>query len=242
MAYVVEPDLLVRQPRLRRAHRGREDEAPPRHDRLCRLPLAMLPQGIAGQQIAVSLTSSSAVGGRRLCVSEGMLRLVEPDPSAAGQSNPRDTSPTLLVEWPGDGDFSVFERLCRRLDVFAEQVELVIVLVLGRVDRKLGGGKHEDEPAAARIDRVEAEHLPEERAIRLGIVAVDQRVHARNQRLHPVSLTRLRAWPVLAWTDVTAAGRPGLSASAPYRPSVASASWSTRASWWRCSVPMVPAR
>jgi hypothetical protein len=32
-------------------------------------------------------------------------------------------------------------------------------------------------------------------------------VGARNQRLYPVSLSRVRTWPVLAWTDARAAGR-----------------------------------
>ena len=80
----------------------------------------------------------------------------------------------------------MFQRLCRSLDVLAQQVELVIVLLLGRVKRKLRGRKREDEPTATRIHRVEPQHVSEERAVCVGIVAVDQNVHAGNQRLHRV--------------------------------------------------------
>src|SRR2546425_5727768 len=109
-----------------------------------------------------------------------MLGLVQPDTSSAGQGDPGDASPAFLIEWPCDVDLSPLQFLCRRLDVLAQQVELVIVLLLGRMDRKLSGRKGEDEPTAARIHRVEAEHVSEEGAVRLGIVAVDQSVRARN--------------------------------------------------------------
>src|SRR6202035_2693819 len=57
-------------------------------------------------QIAVSLPSSSALGGYRLRVSQRMLGLVEPDPSAAWQGYPGDASPPFLIEWPGDRNLS----------------------------------------------------------------------------------------------------------------------------------------
>src|SRR5207237_5732943 len=117
-----------------------------------------------------------------------MLGLVQPNACAAGQGDPGDASPALLIEWPGDGDLSPLQFLCRRLDVLAQQVELVIALLLGRVDRKLCGRECEDEPTAARIHGVKPEYVSKERAVRLGIVAVDQNVRARNHRLHAASL------------------------------------------------------
>src|SRR5207249_7745650 len=78
--------------------------------------------------------------------------------------------------------------LYRRLDVLAQQVELVTVLLLGRVDRKLRGRKREDQPTAARVHGVKPEYVSKERAVRLGIAAVDQNVRARNHRLHAASL------------------------------------------------------
>ena len=117
-----------------------------------------------------------------------MLGLVQPNASSAGQGDPGDASPAFLIEWPGDGDLSPLQFLCRRLDVLAQQVELVIVLLLGRVDRKLCGRKREDEPTAARIHGVKPEYVSKERAVRLGIAAVDKNVRARNHRLHAASL------------------------------------------------------
>src|SRR2546429_5849367 len=111
-----------------------------------------------------------------------MLGLVQPNASSAGQGDPGDASPAFLIEWPGDGDFSPLQFLCRRLDVLAQQVELVILLLLGGVDRNLRGWKCEDEPTAARIHGVKPEDIPKKRAVRLGIVAVDQNVRARNHR------------------------------------------------------------
>src|SRR6266566_4824679 len=156
-------------------------------------------------QIAVSLTSSSALGGSGLRVSERMLGLIQPNASSARQGDPGDASPAFLIKWPGDWDLSPLQFLCRRLDVLAQQVELVIVLLLGRVDRQLRGRKGEDEPTAARIHGVKPEYVSKERAVRLGILAVDQNVRARNHRLHAASLAsslsrflrrRPRAWPV----------------------------------------------
>jgi len=70
-------------------------------------------------QIAVSLTSNSALRGPRLCVGECMLRLVEPDPSSAGQCYPGNPSPTLLIERPGEWDAPSFQLRGGRLDVLA---------------------------------------------------------------------------------------------------------------------------
>src|SRR2546429_9680593 len=111
-----------------------------------------------------------------------MLGLVQPNASSAGQGDPGDASPAFLIEWPGDGDLSPLQFLCRRLDVLAQQVELVIVLLLGRVDRNLCGREREDKPTAARIHGVKPEYVSKERAVRLGIVAVDQKAGARNHR------------------------------------------------------------
>src|SRR6266516_130203 len=99
-----------------------------------------------------------------------MLGLVQSNASSAGQGDPGDASPAFLIEWPGDGDLSPLQFLCRRLDVLAQQVELVIVLLLGRVDRNFRGRKREVEPTAARIHEANPEYVYKERADRLGIV------------------------------------------------------------------------
>src|SRR5205807_4053901 len=104
--------------------------------------------------------------------------LVEPDPTSAGQGYPSDPSPPLLIKRPGEGDAPSFQLPGGRLDVLAQQVQLMIVRLLRGMDRELTGRKREDEPAAAGIHGIETEHVSEERAVGLGIVAIDQRVHA----------------------------------------------------------------
>ena len=158
-------------------------------------------------QIAVSLTSSSALGSCGLRVSERMLRLVEPNPAPAWQADPRDAAPSLLAKGPGEGNTFPLQLLGRRLDVVAQEVELVIVRLLGGMQRKLTRRKREDEPAAARIDGVQSEDVAKERTVGLGIAAVDQNVRTGNQWLHSASLSRATIGPVLAWRNVRAAGR-----------------------------------
>jgi hypothetical protein len=50
--------------------------------------------------------------------------------------------------------------------------------LVGRVGRKLGGRKGEDEPTSARVDRVESECVAEERTSTFGVVCEDDRVNA----------------------------------------------------------------
>src|SRR2546428_1281714 len=121
---------------------------------------------------------------------ERMFWLVEPDPSAARQGDLGYASPAGVIEWALGWDPSSFELLGRRFDVLTQQVQLAMVLLLRRMDRDLRGGKREDQPAAARIHGVEAQYSLEERAVGFGIAAVDHYVCARNQRLHPASLSR----------------------------------------------------
>src|SRR5207253_4157341 len=139
---------------------------------------------------------------------EGMLWLVEADLSAARQGDLGHASPAGLVEGALERDTSSFQLLGSRVNVLTQEVQLVMDLVLGRMDRDLRGGKREDQPAAARIYRVEAKNTREERAIGFGIVAVDHYVRARNQRLHPASLSSALAQVAATWS-----GRSGDAAA-----------------------------
>ncbi len=141
-------------------------------------------------------------------MSEWMFRLVEPDPSAARQGDLGDASPTRLVEWAPDGDPFLFQLLGCRLDVVAQEVELVMIRLLGRMDRDLRGRKREDQPAAAGIDGVEAQYRLEERTVGFGIAAVDDYMRARNQRLHPVSLSSALVQVAAKSPEPTRSGDP----------------------------------
>jgi len=124
---------------------------------------------------------------------EWMFRLVEPDPSATRQLDLGNASPPGLIEWALEGNPFSFQFRGGRLDVLTQEIELVTLLLLGGMERDLGGRKGEDQPTATRIYRVETEHVFEEAAVGLGVPAVDDHVRAGDERLHPLSLSSVRS-------------------------------------------------
>src|SRR5438876_3701081 len=70
-----------------------------------------------------------------------MFRLVEADPSTARERELGHASPTGLVEWALEVDPFAFQFFGRRVDVLTQQIELVTLLLVGRMDRNLRGGK-----------------------------------------------------------------------------------------------------
>jgi uncharacterized protein (UPF0548 family) len=66
------------------------------------------------------------------------------------------------------------------VDVVAHQEELVDVVLVGRMHRHLGWRQREDQPPVTRIDRLVLEHVAEERAVSVRILAVDDDVSAMN--------------------------------------------------------------
>jgi hypothetical protein len=83
------------------------------------------------------------------------------------------------MKWPLDGDATAFEIADRAIDVFAHEIDLLAgVSSLGWMDSQLARREGEDEPAASGVYRVEAEYILEESAIRVRVVAEDERVSA----------------------------------------------------------------
>src|SRR5262249_30082186 len=92
-------------------------------------------------------------------------------------------------------------------DVVGHQVELVAGLPVRRMNRELGRRQGEDEPAPARVDRGQAEHVREERAdlLRLrrehyGVHPIDHvsilRPEARRRPLTATILLLMPGWIV----------------------------------------------
>ena len=65
-----------------------------------------------------------------------------------------------------------------RVDVSAHQVQLMVLILLGRMDGKLRGRKSENQPAAANVDMRQFQNVAKERAVCVRILAVDNRVSA----------------------------------------------------------------
>ena len=77
-------------------------------------------------------------------------------------------------------NFLLFEGLDRRLEVITQQVEFVGPVLFRRVDRQLGRGQREDEPALAYVDMGELQDLAEEISVGRDVLAVDDDVSSRD--------------------------------------------------------------
>src|SRR5689334_181067 len=126
-------------------------------------PTTSIPYGFVRPPVRISMPLSA---DRRL-----VLRLVQPQFAAAGQSDVSQRSPSFFMHF-GTADSLAAETGHGGLQVIAHEVELVGAVLFGRMERRLGRRKRENQPAVARIDVREAEHIAEKRAIRLGVFTV----------------------------------------------------------------------
>src|SRR3954469_4933990 len=130
-------------------------------------------------QARIGTRLNAACGSERpereqLAQRRGVAGLVDAERARARDAHLRHEAPALVSYAALELDALGPELLDRRLDVVAHQVELVDGdPVHGRVDRQLGGRQGEDQPAAAGVDRVEAEDVAEEGAGGVGVVRRD---------------------------------------------------------------------
>lgn len=106
-----------------------------------------------------------------------------PELAAPRQGDVRQDPPALIIR-RGAGDLTLFHLRNELLDVIRHQIQLVQIVLLRRVHRHLGGRQPEDQPAAAHVHVLELEHVAQQRAIGLGILAIDDCVSAGD--LHAV--------------------------------------------------------
>jgi SAM-dependent methyltransferase len=113
-----------------------------------------------------------------------VLRLVKADLAHAGDLEPRHEPVPLIRDRRHELDPLSLELLDRPLDVVAHEEQLVISdrspPSRPRMDAELARRQREDEPALARVDAREIQHVPEEGASRLGVLGVDQGVSPRD--------------------------------------------------------------
>jgi hypothetical protein len=112
-----------------------------------------------------------------------VARLVHGDLPAARQRHLGEVAPPLGLH-RSTRDLALLHLREERLDVCAEEEELVHVVALERMHRDLGWREREGEPAAAHVDPLETEHVAEERAVGVGIGAVQDDVRAVDERAH----------------------------------------------------------
>jgi len=109
-----------------------------------------------------------------------MLRLVQADRTASWKLDLRHGSPAGFVNF-GTVDAPLGKRPHLTREVIAHEIQLRPGS-LSRVYRKLRWGQAENQPAATRIDVVEAEHVGKERAIGVCVTAEDDDVRTEDHR------------------------------------------------------------
>jgi DNA-binding CsgD family transcriptional regulator len=115
--------------------------------------------------------------------------LVDRELGAVRQPDRRQQAPALVGDVPGHLDALRPQLRERSLDVVAHQVQLVMAGPALRMDRQLGRGQREDEPAAARVHGRQLQHIGEERPYLFRGGREDDRMHPGD---HVPSLTTAR--------------------------------------------------
>src|SRR5215831_3108276 len=71
------------------------------------------------------------------------------------------------------------------LQIFAQEVEFVYVVSVGRVERGLCRRHREDQPAVACVDGRKSKNIPKKGAVCFRILAVDDHMSARDHEVSP---------------------------------------------------------
>src|SRR3954463_2418199 len=108
-----------------------------------------------------------------------MQRLVQPESSPAGQGVGGDNPPGPLRHAAAELDALGFELAYGGLDVVAHEIELIAAAIRRRGVRcDLCRGESEDEPAAAGVDRSQAQDVGEEGPVGVCVSGVEDGVNA----------------------------------------------------------------
>lgn len=114
-----------------------------------------------------------------------MIRLVQADVAAAGESDLGHRTPTRFFDFRAC-DALLSESRHLSAQVVTHQVDLVPPIVLGRVHGYLRRRQGEDELIVPGIHRRKAENVPEECTIGSRMLAVDDDVGAEDHCMPPV--------------------------------------------------------
>src|SRR4029453_16785961 len=116
-----------------------------------------------------------------------VARLGPPELAAARQPDRRHEPEPLIADGPRDVDAFGLQLSDGRMDVVADEVELVPAVLVRGGGCHLGRRQSEDQPPLAAVDKRQLEHVSEERAILLRVRredhCMDSRDHVRTSRL-----------------------------------------------------------
>src|SRR5262249_5453115 len=113
-----------------------------------------------------------------------MLRLIKADLASAGKPHLRNRTPACFL------NVRAFDALLREgshlgFQLLAHEIEFVRTILFGRVKCGFSRRQREDQPAMARINELEPEHLAEECSVRFSVFTVNNYVSARNHLAPP---------------------------------------------------------
>lgn len=109
-----------------------------------------------------------------------MFGLVNTYFSAAGKGEVREFSPTLFA-YLRDLDLLRFKILQSRRDVIAHKVKLVLVVVLGIMERGFQRRHGENEPAVASVNGGKFKYIAKEGPVSFWMLGVDDDMRAIDQ-------------------------------------------------------------
>ena len=110
-----------------------------------------------------------------------MSRLIDTQLPAARKRHLRHETVALVLHRRAS-DAMALHLGDERLHVVTHQIELVDVVLLGRMNGHFSRRESEDQPAATNVDVRQLEHIAQECAIRFGIGAVDSLPSDRRRR------------------------------------------------------------
>src|SRR5688500_12985845 len=111
----------------------------------------------------------------------GMMRLVQPELSAARQRDVREFAPRLRTDLAARNAL-LYQACNLGVDVVAHQIQLVMSLVFSRMHCHFAGRQRKDQPATPGINRLEAEDIAQKRPVGIGVLTVNDGMCAEDRR------------------------------------------------------------
>jgi hypothetical protein len=107
--------------------------------------------------------------------------LVDPDLPPAGERYLRQDTPTEVARL-GARNAPSLHQVHESAEVLDHQVELVDVVRVSGMHGHFGRRKGEDQPPVSDVDMGQSEHIPQERPVRVRVLAVEDRMGTHDHR------------------------------------------------------------
>ncbi len=116
-----------------------------------------------------------------------MFRLVQADAAASRKADAGERSPPFFLNRRAN-DVLFCELLHLGSQIGTHEIELMAIVLFSRMKGSLRGRQREDQPAVAGIDGGQPQHIAKEDAVRLGVLAINDDMCARDHNGVSVAL------------------------------------------------------